>query len=202
MNKDQVFVNKKDEVEFFVLVDKEPSIDSICSAVAYTHFLNKQHMNSTFYIEEPLSAVQEKIFEFTSVQSPELLSKEFRFTNQKCIYINISSFQKLHPNITPEHVEGIIANEKPQYFEHFEEQIPLKHIEFVNSISTLITEKFKYSNTQPTSQIASILLLGIILSLNGLEESQTSNRDFVAIEYLEQFATIRRDQINALVNQL
>ena len=187
--------------------DTQASIDTLCSCEAYTYFLSKKGFKAYHVQEKSLTQLEKKMFEFCKLTPPqyssisEFLSPE-QISTVEFICINISSFKDLHPTITPQNIQGVMGNIKPDYFEHFEEEISHKHIEFVGSYSTLVAEKFRYTKTPISPQIASILLTGIILSLNGLEESQTTNRDFIAIEYLEQFSTISKENINALVNQL
>lgn len=191
-----------EEVSKIVIVtsDSNASIDTLCSCEAYSYFLSKKNFQSYHIQEKTLSELEEKVFEFCNLDTP---LKDYNIDeNTKFVCVNINSFQDMPKKVTLENIQGIMGNRKPHFFDHFEELIPLKQIENVNSFSTLIAEKFKYTNTQISPQIASILLVGIILSLNGLEESQTTNRDFIAIEYLEQFSNINRDKINTLVNQL
>ncbi|MFT4244025.1 MAG: hypothetical protein ACMXYB_01055 [Candidatus Woesearchaeota archaeon] len=187
--------------------DKHASIDTLCSCEAYCYFLTQKGFEAYHIQEKILSQMEEKMFEFCKLTPPmyssisEFLSPE-QITKVEFICINISSFKELHPTITPQNIQGVMGNKKPDYFDYFEEKISHKHIEFSNSFSTLVAEKFRYTQTSITPQVASLLLIGIILSLNGLEESQTTNRDFVAIEYLEQFSNVSKENINTLVNQL
>ncbi|MCH8519485.1 MAG: hypothetical protein LAT82_01895 [Nanoarchaeota archaeon] len=194
-----------------VTSDLYASIDTLCSCEAYSYFLLQNGFKSTHIQEKNLIELEQKVFEFCGLETPiktDIFIEENNYnkveenTEIKFICINIKSFENMPKQITPQNIQGIMGNEKPDFFDHFEENIPMKHIENVNSFSTLIAEKFKYTNTSISPQIASLLLVGIILSLNGLEESQTTNRDFIAVEYLEQFSTISKDKINALVNQL
>ncbi|MFP4402160.1 MAG: hypothetical protein ACLFPL_02915 [Candidatus Nanoarchaeia archaeon] len=186
-----------------VTTDSLNSIDTLCSMLAYTHFLTQQQEQAICIIPNALTELQQEVITMCKAELPTLQLEDIKEDNCNFILVNISSLDSIHPRIEPNNITGIIANFVPQYFEHIEQdEFGKIHIEEEHSLSTLIVEKFKLTNTPIEHTFASLLLVGIILNSNGLEERQTTNRDFVAIEYIEQFANIRKDQINALVNQL
>ena len=201
MTSDTIDINNNDADKIVIVTsDTKASIDTLCSCEGYSYFLSQNNFKSFHMQEKILNELEQKVFEFCNLKTPtkELDSQ----LDIEFVCININSFQEMPKHVTPNNIQGVMGNKKPDFFDHFEDIIPLKQIENVNSFSTLIAEKFKYTNTKISTEIASLLLVGIILSLNGLEESQTTNRDFIAIEYLEQFSNINRDKINTLVNQL
>lgn len=183
-------------------------IDTLCACEAYSVFLNMRGIQA-LHIQNPnLTQLQETVFNMCGIELP---SSQYiiKFNNKEfygLIAIKPNSLKTLHPLATPQNTIGMISTFKPEYIDYLSEEdfknYNTLQFEPVGSVSTLICEKFKLTNTPLSSNIASLLMIGIILNTNGLEEEQTHNRDFVAVQYLEQFANIRKDQINALVNQL
>lgn len=197
----------------FVIGDNnDVDVDTVCACEAYSNFLNARGVEAKHTQNIQLSELQDAVLKLCQLDKPEYLEvknpaqiDQDTFENE-FIILKPQSLQTLHPNITPKNIVGIISTFKPEYIEHLPEEefsnYNTLQFEVVGSVSTLIAEKFKHTNTPINSNIASLLMVGIILNTNGLEEEQTYDRDFVAIEYLEEFANIRKDQINALVNQL
>lgn len=188
-----------------ITTDTSPSTDTLCSMLAYAHFLEQQNQQVKCCMpdEYELSELQEEIIKMCNIEIPTLKFDDIDENNCEFILVNINSLTTLNSKLNSNNIAGIIANATPEHFEHIEEnEFGRIHIEEKHNLSTLIVEKFKLTQTPIEQSYASLLLLGIILSSNGLEEEYTTNRDFVAVEYVEQFSNIRKDQINALVNQL
>lgn len=198
-----------------ILGDNEKvDVDTLCACEAYSEFLRHRGIEAKHTLNVELSNLQSTVLEMCGIDKPKNLeatlggiqAKDASKLECEFIILKPNSLKTLHSEITPSNIVGMISTFKPEYIQHLSEEdfknFNSLQFEVVGSVSTLISEKFKLTNTPINSNIASLLMIGIILNTNGLEESQTYDRDFVAIEFLEEFANIRKDQINALVNQL
>ena len=179
---------------------EELDLDSLISSQAYTHFLSQKGEKTTHMQHVALSDFQKEVFDMCKLKSPELFDLKKNLDDAKFIIVNPYSIETLHPSISPRNIEGVMGKKKPQYIDEF--NFKRTHLEEVECFSTLIAEKFMHTKTPIDPHIASLLIIGIVLTLNGLEENITTNRDFVALEYLQKHSHLSRDQIIPLINKL
>lgn len=190
----------EDEKVIVVLTCQELDIDSLCSSYGYSHFLEQNEMISIHMQHVQLNGLQKEILDLCKLDYPKIISNGESLEEYNIVLVNAQSIENLHPDISPENVIGMMGNHAPNYYESLCSN-PI-HFEAVVSFSTLITEKFINTKTKISSQIASLLLIGIVLTTQGLNEEHTNNRDYVALDFLEKHSSITRNQIIPLLNKL
>ena len=185
-----------------ILVTSCPNLDndSLISSHAYCEFLQSKGFHTIHKQHINLNELQKEIFELCQIQIPQSLNPLEHLNEIDIILINPYSIDTLHPNISPQNVIGAMGKKKPQYIEELHNK--QLHFEYVQSFSTLITEKFIFTNTPISTSTASLLLIGILFSTQGLNEDYATNRDFVAVEFLQKSSNLTQERIIKLMNKL
>lgn len=187
-----------------IIVTSCPNLDydSLLSSQGYVHFLKQKGFKVDHVQHSELSEIQKEIFELCMQEEPLIFDSDisFNFQNSKFMLINPNSIEKLHNSLNPTNIKGVMGKYSPEYVEEL--QAEHTHIEEVECFSTLITERFMNTNTPVDSYVASLLLFSILITLNGLEESITSNRDFVAVEFLQQHSHLTQEQITKVLDKI
>lgn len=164
-----------------------PDLDGFACAIAYAEFLNKTDRPSYpglfGNLQEEIQFILKKFnFEFSN-HKPE--------QDSPIVLVDASELNALGKSIKPESVIEIIDHRKANDVQSFPNA--KVQIEFVGSASSLIAEKFKEKNIEPSQMSAILLSAAIISNTLNFKSSTKTEKDEQMFAWLTPFANLPND---------
>ena len=178
----------------YVVGHLNPDTDAVVSAIALSSLEQSSKENYIPCVANEINRETDYVLKKFGFSVPQLVPKE---KNKRVILVDHNEPNQLSPNIESEEIIGIFDHHKlggPQT------KKPIAvNMQPVGSTSTIIARIFGMKKIQPTRQIASLLIAGIVSYTINLTSPNTRDEDREAFEILNKTAGI---DIDALADEM
>jgi manganese-dependent inorganic pyrophosphatase len=172
---------------------ENPDVDGTACAYAYAEFLNKQGTEALAVVfGVPHREAQFVMKEFKI----EGFAKGEEHLAEKVVLVDASDLRGFSDKLDPNQVVEIIDHRKVHEAEKFPNA--KAQIELVGSAATLITEKFKAANLEPSKEAAALLFSAIVSNTINFQAKVTTDRDQAMAEWLQSFVEIPDDYVHRM----
>lgn len=168
----------------YVIGHKSPDTDSVCSAIAYAHFLNELGENAVAARSGELNPETEFVLNYFKVPSPELLTDA---TGKKLVLVDHNEPTQSPDNVDKAEILEVIDHHKIAF--KYSEPIYF-HTEPVGCTATIITWEYASYDIEITKEIAGILLSAILSDTVVFKSPTTTEDDTETAEMLSEIAGI------------
>jgi manganese-dependent inorganic pyrophosphatase len=140
-----------------IIGHKNPDTDTVCSAIAYEHFLNSQNVDAKAFALGPVNNETKFVLDYFGVEEPEHITELPHGT--EIILLDHNEEKQSIDNINDLDIVEIIDHHKVK----LETDKPISiFVKPLGSSCSIIAEKYFDTRTEITREIAGILLAGIL----------------------------------------
>ncbi len=163
-----------------------PDIDGVAGIFAYSEFLEKTGRNNIIGVMGELHDEAKYVLDRFNFEYPAVIlnSKDF----DEVVLIDTSDLNGVEGNIELEKVVEIIDHRKIHEADKFPNA--KVQIELVDSVATLIAEKFMEKKIEISQKSAILLLTAVISNTSNFKGGVTTDRDKKIAEYLNKIAKL------------
>jgi manganese-dependent inorganic pyrophosphatase len=171
--------------EFYVVGHKSPDSDSICSAIAYTYYLNKKGNKATACRTGDINKETEFILDRFKFEKPKFLKSA---KGKNLILVDHNEKEQSPDDIDEANLVQIIDHHKV----NFSHAKPISfYIEPIGSTASIIAKQFlKDPNVKLTKEIAGLLLSAILSDTVIFRSPTTTREDIIIAKTLAEEADI------------
>ncbi len=178
---------QKPTKEFCVVGHKKPDSDSICSAIAYTYYLNKKGNKATACRTGEINKETEFILDRFNFEKPELLKSA---KGKNLILVDHNEKKQAPDDVDQATLVQIIDHHKV----NFSHDKPISfYIEPIGATSSIVAKQFlKDPKVELTKEIAGLLLSAILSDTVIFRSPTTTREDIIIAKTLAQEADIEK----------
>ena len=170
----------------YIVGHKKPDSDTICSALAYAHFLRKKGKKAVAARTGKINPETRFVLSYFKVQSPQLLASA---KGKKIILLDHNEKTQTPDNIEAAEIVEVIDHHKIA----FEYPDPIFfHVEPIGSTCSIIAKKyFQDKKIKLSKKIAGILLSGILSDTVIFRSPTTTKEDIAIAKKLAKIAKVK-----------
>jgi len=168
-----------------IIGHKNPDTDTVCSAIAYEHFLNAQNVDAKAFALGPINNETAFVLDYFDVTAPEQITKLPQGT--EIILLDHNEETQSIDNINDLDIVEIIDHHKVK----LETDKPISiFVKPLGSSCSIIAEKYFDTNTELPREIAGILLAGVVSDTLFFRSPTTTDIDRELAEKLSGIAGV------------
>jgi len=175
---------KKNNEKIYIIGHKSPDTDSICSAIAYAHFLNELSQNVIAARSGDINPETEFVLNYFNVSIPELLTDA---GGKKLILVDHNEPMQGPDNIENAEILEVVDHHKIAF--KYSEPIYF-HTEPVGCTATIIAWEYVDCDIEIPKEIAGLLLSAILSDTVVFKSPTTTEDDIETAEMLAEIAGI------------
>ena len=169
-----------------IIGHKNPDTDTICSAIAYEHFLKTKNVEARAFALGPVNNETKFVLNYFDVDEPEHITELPK--GAEIVLLDHNEEKQSIDNINDLDIVEIIDHHKIK----LETDKPISiYIKPLGSSCSIIAEKYFDTDTKMNKEIAGLLLAGIISDTLFFRSPTTTNIDKKLAEKLRDIAGIK-----------
>jgi len=182
----------------YIIGHKKPDLDSVASAIAFAQFQNhKQKSSAIPVIADPVNNETKFILKKFNFTAPKLIKAANIKNKDKIILVDHNEENQRLDQLNPEQIISIFDHHKANL--NLSKPIRIE-IRPLGSTCSLLWLLFQRHHFQIKSQLASLMLCGILSDTVGFKSATTTNTDKTAGSNLAKIASI--SDINKLTLEI
>ena len=179
-------MDDRTEETVYVVGHKIPDTDTICSAIAYTYYLNKKDNKAIACRTGEINPETKYVLDYFKVEEPQMLSSA---KGKKIILVDHNEKKQSPEDIDEGEIVQVIDHHKINF--NYDKIVSF-YVEPIGATATIIAKQFLQDTTVELSKEIAGLLLSAILSDTVIFRSPTTTKEDVFIAHkLSEIAEIK-----------
>lgn len=176
---------EKKKEKFYVVGHKNPDTDTICSAIAYTYYLNKKGNEAVACRTGELNKETKYVLKRFNFEEPELLSDA---KGKNLILVDHNEKEQSPDGIEEANIIQVIDHHKV----NFSHDVPISfYVEPIGSTASIITKQFLQDpSVELTKEIAGLLLSALVSDTVIFRSPTTTREDIIIAKKLSEISEI------------